>query len=200
MQTLTEQHRANFRGLAFDLDGTLVNSGLDFPAIRRELGFPERVGLLEHIATLTDADAISHAHAVIDRHEMEGAARAEWMPGARALLEALSEAGIPTAILTRNSRAATRRTCEALDIPIARILTRDDCAPKPEPDGLLRIARHFGLPPSRMIYVGDFVDDLTAARRAGMAGCLYRNRRNGGYASQARFVIDHFRELRVLLG
>ncbi len=200
MQTLTEQHRTNFRGLVFDLDGTLVNSALDFPAIRRELGFPERVGLLEHIATLTDEDAVRHAHSVINRHEQEGADRAQWMPGAQLLLEALSDAGIPTAILTRNSRIATRRTCEVLDIPIARILTRDDCAPKPEPDGLLRIARHFGLPPSRMIYVGDFVDDLTAARRAGMAGCLYRNRRNGGYASQARFVIDHFRELRVLLG
>lgn len=199
MQTLTEQHRGHFRGLAFDLDGTLVNSGLDFPAIRLELGFPEHVGLLEHIATLTDTKAARHARAVIDRHEMEGAARAQWMPGARLLLEALNTAGIPTAILTRNSRGAARKTCEALDIPIARILTRDDCAPKPEPDGLLRIARHFGLPPSRMMYVGDFVDDLTAARRAGMAGCLYRNHHNGGYASQARFVIDHFSELQVLL-
>lgn len=198
MRRLTEQDRSQVRGIAFDLDGTLVDSALDFVAIRKELGFPGGVGLLEHIETLNDTDAVAHAHAVIGRHEMAGAMRASWMPGARLLLEALNDAGIPTAILTRNSRAATRKTCEALDIPISRIVTREDCAPKPDPEGLLRIARHFGLMPARMMYVGDFIDDLTAARRAGMAGCLYRNRKNSAFVSEANYVIDHFRELAVL--
>lgn len=199
MRTPNEQDRARIRGIAFDLDGTLVDSALDFAAIRRELGFPEGVGLLEHIETLTDPRAVARAHAVINDHEMRGAARASWMPGARSLLEALNEAGMPTAILTRNSRAATRRTCEALDIPISRVLTREDCAPKPNPEGLLRIARHFGLAPERMMYVGDFIDDLTAARRAGMAGCLYRNHRNRAFVADASYVIDHFKQLGVLL-
>lgn len=199
MQKLTELHARDFRGVAFDLDGTLVNSALDFPAIRRELAFPDGVGLLEHIATLADTALVEHAHAVIHRHEMTGAEQATWMPGAESLLEALNDAGIPIAILTRNSRAAVRVTCSALDIPVGRILTREDCAPKPSPEGLLMIAKHFGLQPSRMMYVGDFIDDLTTARRAGMAACLYRTQKNHRFASEARFVIDHFKELRVLL-
>lgn len=199
MQKLTEALARTFRGVAFDLDGTLVNSGLDFTAIRRDLGFPATVGVLEHMATLTDEHQRAKAHEVLHRHEMAGANRATWMPGAESLLEALNDAGVPMAILTRNSRAAVRATCKTLDIPVGRILTREDCAPKPSPEGLLRIARHFDLPVERMLYVGDFIDDLTAARRAGMAGCLYRTERNRRLAPEARFVIDHFKELRVLL-
>ena len=194
-----QQDRAYIHGIAFDLDGTLVDSALDFAAIRAELGFPEGVGLLEQVAALASADEVGHARAVINRHEMTGAGRATWMPGARAALEALNEAGIPTAILTRNSRAATRQTCEALSIPISQVLTREDCVPKPDPEGLILIAQHFGLHPSRMMYVGDFIDDLTTAHRAGMYACLYRNRKNGAFASEADFVIDHFRELAVLI-
>jgi len=199
MQKLTAALARHFRGVAFDLDGTLVNSGLDFRAIRRDLGFPESVGVLEYMATLTDNEQRAEAHEVLHRHEMEGAERATWMPGAESLLAALNDAGVPMAILTRNSRAAVRATCRTLDIPVGRILTREDCAPKPSPEGLLRIARHFDLPVERMLYVGDFIDDLTAARRAGMAGCLYRTDRNRRLAPEARFVIDHFKELRVLL-
>lgn len=199
MQKLTEALARSFRGVAFDLDGTLVNSGLDFRTIRRDLGFPEGVGVLEHIATLADEEQRAKAHQVLHRHEIAGAERATWMPGAESLLGALNAAGVPMAILTRNSRAAVCATCKTLDIPVGRILTREDCAPKPSPEGLLRIARHFDLPVERMLYVGDFIDDLTAARRAGMAGCLYRTERNRQLAPQARFVIDHFKELRVLL-
>ncbi|WP_166269020.1 HAD family hydrolase [Marinobacter caseinilyticus] len=199
MQKLTVSHARNFRGVAFDLDGTLVNSALDFRAIRRELAFPDGVGLLEHIATLSDPGLVEQAHGVIHRHEMAGAERATWMPGAESLLGALNEAGVPVAILTRNSRAAVRATCAVLEIPVGRILTREDCAPKPSPEGLINIAKHFGLRPAQMIYVGDFIDDLTSARRAGMAACLYRNGKNRSFASEARFVIDHFKELRVLL-
>ena len=46
-----------FQALLFDLDGTLVDTRLDFAALRRELGFPEGVGLLEHLETLPAADA-----------------------------------------------------------------------------------------------------------------------------------------------
>jgi beta-phosphoglucomutase-like phosphatase (HAD superfamily) len=34
----------------FDMDGTLVDSPLDFDAMRREIGCPPNRGLLEHIA------------------------------------------------------------------------------------------------------------------------------------------------------
>lgn len=35
------------RAVVYDLDGTLVDSGLDFPAIRREMALPDGVPILE---------------------------------------------------------------------------------------------------------------------------------------------------------
>ncbi|WP_148861995.1 HAD family hydrolase [Marinobacter fonticola] len=187
-----------FTAVAFDLDGTLVDSGLDFAAIRETLGFPHGVGLLEHIATLDDAAEVARAHAVIHRFEMAGAERATWMPGAQALLAHLRDLGVPVAILTRNSREAVAATDASITLGVDLILTRDDAPPKPDPAGLALIAAHLGAPPERMTYIGDFVDDLTAARRAGMSAGLYRNHRNNHFAEQADYVIGHFDELREL--
>ncbi|MCU5785237.1 HAD family hydrolase, partial [Alloalcanivorax marinus] len=128
-----------FQALLFDLDGTLVDSQLDFAALRRELGFPDGIGVLEHLQTLAPL-AAARARAVIDRHEQEGAAAARWIDGAEALLATLHQRGVPTAILTRNSRAAVARTHDVLNLPVDLILTREDCEPKPDPEGLLRIA------------------------------------------------------------
>lgn len=181
--------------VAFDLDGTLVHSTLDFQGIREELGFPPGQGLLEHIATLADAAAAAEAHAVIQRHELAAAAEAYWMPGAAELLHALQDAGLPTAILTRNTRAAVDVMMQALDIPVPLILTREDCLPKPDPDGLLHIGRHYGVQPERMVYVGDFIYDLQTARAAGSVACLYRNAGNAHFAEHAHWVVDHLGEL-----
>ena len=66
--------------LMFDLDGTLVESHLDFAAIRRDTGFPEGVGLLEHLETLEDAAAICRAEDIIHRHELSGQPNKLYMP------------------------------------------------------------------------------------------------------------------------
>jgi HAD superfamily hydrolase (TIGR01509 family) len=183
------------RGVAFDLDGTLVDSRLDFAAIRREIGCRAGTGLLEHVAGLADPEAAARAQAVIERHEMAGAEAASWLPGAENLLRTLSSLRTPVAILTRNCRPATERTLSKLGIRVDLVLTREDCRPKPDPDGLLKIAAAFELPPSAMIYVGDFRFDIEAAERAGMHACCYRNFRTLAYAERAGWIVDHFDEM-----
>ena len=186
---------AAVRGVIFDLDGTLVDSRLDFVALRQRLGFPDGPGVLEHLATLDDSAAAAAA-AEIEAFEMAGAAGAIWMPGARELLAELRALGLPTAILTRNMRAATQLTLDNLGIDVDRVLTREDCPPKPDPEGLLHIARDWTLPASEIVYIGDFRFDLEAAHNAGMIACLYRNPRNAAYESLAHWVVHHFDELR----
>jgi len=132
---------------------------------------------------------------VIDRHEQEGAAAARWIDGAEALLATLRQRGVPTAILTRNSRAAVARTHDVLNLPVDLILTREDCAPKPDPEGLLRIADRLRLVPAECLYVGDFVYDLQAARNAGMAAGLLLNGGNRRFTDQADVVVGHLGEL-----
>lgn len=192
---------ASIQGVVFDLDGTLVDSRLDFDRIRQEIGCPKERGLLEHVATLTDPEQIRTAEATIYRHEMAGAAAATWIPGAKQLLRTLHAKGIPTAILTRNTRAAVRLTIDTLEIPVDLVLTREDCKPKPDPEGLLQIAQTWGLPPRAMVYIGDYTFDIHAARNADMLSCLYRHPVNGTECSDADWVIGHFDELnRVFAG
>ena len=190
---------ASLAGVIFDLDGTLVDSALDFAAIRRQLGIEDQVGLIEHMHSLPDPRERARVRAAIHAFEMEGANRAIWMPGANELLVALSQRRMPVAILTRNMREAVQRMAEKLNIPVTQILTREDCRPKPDPDGLEQIARAWGVPPERLVYIGDFKFDLEAAKNAGMRSCLYRNERNGEWATMADWVIDHFDQLRNLL-
>ncbi|WP_227519803.1 HAD family hydrolase [Mangrovitalea sediminis] len=182
-------------GVVFDLDGTLVDSRLDFAALRDQLGCPPDTGVLEFVAALADREAARAAETVIHDFEMAGARAATWMPGARALLECLHGRSLPTAILTRNKRDAVTLTVDSLRIDVDMILTREDCRPKPDPEGLLRIAAHWRCDPSRLVYIGDFRFDLDAARNAGMKACLYLNARNRELIRQADWVIAHFDEL-----
>ena len=187
------------RGVVFDLDGTLVDSQLDFDAIRNELDFPRGQPILEHLATLTDKRDIDRAWQVIHRHELAGSRAARWMPGAQLLLQQLIAIEVPMAILTRNMRRATWLTIQSLNIPIELVLTREDCKPKPDPEGLLRIAQQWQLDCTSMVYIGDHLFDIQAANNANMTACLYRNRRHrpGDSASveQADWVIAHFDQL-----
>lgn len=182
------------QGIIFDLDGTLVDSRLDFTAIRNELGCPAGQGVLEFIDSLPEAKQ-QHAHAVVLRYERQGAERATWMPGARDCLQQLAAQGVPTAILTRNARAVAALTVQRLEIPVQRVLAREDAPPKPAPDGLLAIASEWQIAPAAIAYVGDFKFDLLAARNAGMVGVYYDGDGANTHGHLADRVIRHFREL-----
>ncbi|MBZ9612666.1 HAD family hydrolase [Rheinheimera maricola] len=185
----------HIEAVVFDLDGTLVDSALDFASICRDVGWPTGTPLLERLAQLDNTDEYNRAHEIICQHELRGAAHASWMPGAERCLQQLSSQRMPMAILTRNMRAATQLTLQRLQIPIERVLTREDCAAKPNPEGLLRFAHDLQLPVQQMLYVGDYIFDLQTAANAGMPSCLYLNSHNQHFAVQADWSFSHFDEL-----
>lgn len=180
--------------ISFDLDGTLVDSQLDFSAMRQALGFPDHIGLLEHMATLPPNEA-QQAAQIIHQYEMAGAERACWMPGAEKVIRALQQQNHPIVILTRNTRDAATLSLNRLGITADLMLTREDCAPKPDPEGLHRIAQHFEHPVKQLVYVGDFIYDLKTARNAGAIACLYRYEKNQHFSHLADWVVDQLPEL-----
>ena len=182
-------------GVLFDLDGTLANSKLEFPEMCREAGLPEGTALLEHCAALGECDEARNIQAIIEKHEMAGAERAEWIDGAEVLVHQLYDAGVPMAIVTRNMRRATTLMVSKLEIPISLLVTREDCPPKPDPEGLLFVSEQWGIQADLLAYVGDYKYDMLAAKNAGMLGVLIRNSRNGEFAALANLAIFEFEEL-----
>ena len=174
----------------FDLDGTLVDSRLDFGAMRRELGAPPGIGLLEYIDDLPTKAERDAARAIVHRHEMNGAHAATWMPGAEEVLHALCGSGALTAIVTRNSREAAALTMQRLGMPAIPLKAREDAAPKPDPEALLALAGEWGLEPAGCAYVGDFSYDIEAAERAGMLPVLY--------AGSADTAPEGYKRVRIL--
>ncbi len=187
------------KGIIFDLDGTLVDSRLDFNRMRDELGFPAGVPILEFIQTFEDPIRRRNCLDVVHRHEMEGARQASWYPGAEKVVAQLQQLGVPTGILTRNMREAVELTLSRLQIQVEDVITREDCPPKPDPAGLLMIADRWKLPPGNCIYVGDFVFDIQAARNAGMQSWLFRNGPHSAYEVEADQVFGHFDHFLPLL-
>lgn len=162
---------SGIRGVIFDLDGTLVESNLDFAAIKAELKCAPSQDVLDYVETLPCSKQRAEAHRVILAHELADAHNAEWLSGAQTFVEQLHQTGMPMAIVTRNCHAASSIKIQNNAIPIDFILTREDAAPKPDPEALLIVAKDWRLEPAELLYVGDYIYDEQAAKNAGMQFC-----------------------------
>ena len=95
-------------GVIFDLDGTLVDSRLNFDAMRRDLKFSPEAAILETIAAIGDEAERRRLEDIIHAHEIAGADCAVPFSGAHELLLILAKSNIRVAIFTRNSRIIAR--------------------------------------------------------------------------------------------
>lgn len=189
--------RLAIRGLIFDLDGTLVDSGLDFDAMRGEMGIEPGHSILEAIASF-DGERAAACHAILHRHESEGVQRATLMPGVRSLLARAAAHGWRQAVLTRNSRAMSLATLKKFEIDCDPLLARDDAPAKPDPAAVWRICNYWGVSPAEVAVIGDYRYDLLAARNAGARSVLVAGGRNVdeiNYRHLADFVAPTFLEL-----
>lgn len=93
------------------------------------------------------------------------------LPGASALLKALTCRKVPWAIATGGDKGTVRKITRPLSLSAAPVITADDVEQaKPEPDVFLVAAQRVAVPLSDCIVVGDSVWDLLGARRAKALG------------------------------
>lgn len=157
---------------AFDLDGTLTLPVHDFALIRTSLEVPDGADILGHLASLP-AEEARRLHERLDDIERELITQTSAAPGAQELVEILFRKGCRLGILTRNTREIALLTLEHIGLggffAWEGILGRDEALPKPDPDGVYRLARLWEAPPHELVIVGDYLYDLQAGQAAGSA-------------------------------
>jgi HAD superfamily hydrolase (TIGR01549 family) len=183
------------RGLIFDVDGTLVSLKVDrekllatTTAVLDRLGFDtsfihgdtlhtqeiiERARLqIKSGAVATTADSLrSSLNEALDALEMEWNARAEPITGTSEVLAVLRSQGVILATLTNSGRAPSDWLLKRHGLLglFDFTLTRDDVpALKPSPDGIVQAVKRMGVPRDQVVYVGDSIIDVRAARGAGV--------------------------------
>jgi HAD superfamily hydrolase (TIGR01549 family) len=192
MHPATAAEQPRVRGIVFDMDGTLVAQVIDFDAIRRELGLPFGTPLLETMDRLPDADRAA-AWAVLDRHEQAAVSAAEVLPGVVDFLAWLEARGVKRAVLTRNSRSVATAVLGRCGLStFDPIVTRDDAPFKPQPEGLWRICKAWGLAPAEVLMLGDYVYDIQVGRNAGARTALLTHGREWPFADEAEFAFADF--------
>jgi len=165
----------------FDFDGTLtMPDGLDFLAIKHEVGCPPDRYVLEFIQELPAGERRAQAFAALERFEIEGAARARPNAGSEEAVRRLRRHGLKVGVITRNGRPAIDRALANFDHLTAAdfdvVVTRDDpYPPKPAPDGVLGAAERIGVDPTGVLVVGDFILDALAGRAAGAVTAFLTN-------------------------
>ena len=154
----------------FDMDGTLTVAVHDFAAIRVAPDIPATDDILTHLAALP-ADEAAAKHAWLLAHERELALGSVAATGAVELVRELAGRGYRLGILTRNARELAHVTLQAIGLAdcfaAEDVLGRDDAPPKPDPGGLLKLARAWEVAPQEMVMVGDYRFDLDCGRAAG---------------------------------
>jgi HAD superfamily hydrolase (TIGR01509 family) len=154
----------------FDLDGTLTVAVHDFAFIRSELGVPDGSDILGHLSAIPHQEA-QPLHARLQEIELGLTGATTAAAGSEQLLRQLKENGARLGILTRNTRENALRTLDLVglgDFFVAEdILGRDQALPKPDPDGIIRLAVRWGTEPAAAVMVGDYLYDLQAGRLAG---------------------------------
>lgn len=183
--------------IAFDLDGTLVNSLRDLaesanallaacgaaPLEERAIGRMVGDGAATLVGRAFAASNIPPPSDALPRFLRIYNARllkfTRAYPGVSDLLRELASRRIPLAVLTNKPLEATREILDGLDLaryfPRDRVIGGDGPFPrKPDPAGLLHLAQMTGASADGTLLVGDSLVDWRTSRRAAARICMAR--------------------------
>jgi len=214
-----------FKGIIFDLDGTLVNSLEDLAdsmnKVLHSYSFPtHKLQAYKHFVGNGIKNLVREALPAASQEEAfinqcYGSMMEEYQnnclnktrpyEGIGALLDSLTTYKMKLAVLSNKDHELTRKVVTALlsNWNFEEVIGLSPEIPrKPNPFGALRISQRLGIEPENVIYVGDTDVDMQTANSAGMyaVGVLWGFRsREELTANGAKYLIKHPLELNQLI-
>lgn len=186
-----------FKGLIFDMDGTITVPSIDFNKIREELGIPS--GDIVEIIALWPKKKAEEAWALIEKYEEEVLSLTKFQDGARESLLKFKNHGIRLGLLTRNSRKSADAVLLRLKVDFDIVLTREFPFVKPRPEPVIHILESWALHPEETLVVGDYIHDIESGKNAGACSCFFENPGARSYSEHADYSIKSFRELESIV-
>ena len=218
------------RGVAFDLDGTLIDTALGLSqavdlalyALELPVAGEERVvtwigngaDIMMQRAlkwSLKDKEPdlaqLNMARKLFDRYYAETVEEGSFLfPGVAATLAALKEKGLQLAVVTNKPTSFVMPLLEDLGIAqyFQTIIGGDDVKEKkPHPEALYKVMETLGLAADELLFVGDSRNDIQAAQAAGCPSVGLTWGYNYGEAiglSNPDVVFDRFADLLPAFG
>lgn len=183
-----------YLAVLFDLDGTLIDSPLDFHAMRKAIvDLAQRSGVppgevhttmnvpqiidvasarLKQMGQGSDGLALrfqGEANRKLDELEMAALPKVRRIDGVQEVLTDLHRDGYRLGVLTRSCEGFAKGALHQVGVlPLfTKLRTRNDSGPvKPQPDSLLWLLKDMGVGKDRALFVGDGALDLECAKGA----------------------------------
>lgn len=142
-------HLPKLRGIVFDVDGTLCQpQNYMFGEMRSALSISKEIDILEHVYSLPTPEDREKAMESIREIERTAMSKQQAQPGLVELMSYVDSKSLPKGICTRNfDMPVDHLLTKFLSAvkPFHPIITREFRPPKPDPAGILHIARSWGL-------------------------------------------------------
>ena len=186
--------------LLFDMDGTLTEPALDFPAIKAAMGIPVQRPILEALAEMP-ADQRAVAEARLHEYEDRAALESKLNRGCDSLIEWIVKGKLKTALITRNSRKSVACVLGRHGLSFDLLITRE-CADgkyKPDPTPLLMACARLGVAADEAWMIGDSHHDVNAGVAAGIRTVWISHGQARTFANQPWRTVRDLPELLELL-
>ena len=179
-----------YKGVFFDLDGTLADTAPDLVAATNQLLIarnltPKQYAVLRPCASAGARGLIGGAFGIDPEHPDFISLRDEFFEnyekalyinsvlfeGMDHVLKQLDDAKIPWGIVTNKSERFTNPLTDLMGLrqrAVSTVSGDTTAYSKPHPEPILHAARVANIDPSRSLYVGDDIRDIVAGKAAGM--------------------------------